>query len=247
MPALRLPPSFFSAKMSFKPTTDLFARMKSTYQQASSSAQNPWYILVAVAFSASNEPQAVPELFKYVLADVGDNHEERLLVARKFRDACFKAGLTSGYSKAINAIMALHEATPPELLDTKPLRKVYTSMEEQEQRGRVFFRETYGDTAESVQAILDSAYPDLGFLSNTIGYGFTYGFTEILSPLETSYVLIASLIATDTPRQINWHLDGARRNGATLAEVKAARQIAIEAAQAAGAVWKNTVPEVKET
>ena len=87
----------------------------------------------------------------------------------------------------------------------------------------------------------------MGYFSKTIGYGFTYGFNDILSPLETSYVLIASLITADTPRQINWHLDGARRNGATLAEVKAVRQIVIEAAQAAGVHWKNSVPEVKET
>lgn len=86
-----------------------------------------------------------------------------------------------------------------------------------------------------------------GFFSNTIGYGLTYGFTNVLSPLETSYVLVASLIASDTPRQINWHLDGARRNGATLEEVKAVRQIAIEAASAAGVKWKDGVPEVKES
>lgn len=62
-------------------------------------AHNPWYIVSAVAFSASNEPQAVPELFKYVLAEAGEEHEEKLLLARKFRDALFKAGLTSGYPK----------------------------------------------------------------------------------------------------------------------------------------------------
>lgn len=65
-------------------------------------AHNPWCIVSAVAFSASNEPQAVPELFKYVLAEVGEEHEQRLLLARKFRDALFKAGLTSGYSKVRN-------------------------------------------------------------------------------------------------------------------------------------------------
>jgi len=58
---------------------------------------------------------------------------------------------------------------------------------------------------------------------------------------------VASLIASDTPRQINWHLDGARRNGATLEEVIAVRQIAIEAASATGMKWKNGVPEVKES
>ncbi len=86
-----------------------------------------------------------------------------------------------------------------------------------------------------------------GWFSNTIAYGLTYGYTDILSPLETSYVLVASLIASDTPLQINWHLDGARRNGATLDEVKAVRLIAVEAASAAGVRWKHAVPDVKET
>ncbi|KIK54546.1 hypothetical protein GYMLUDRAFT_48676 [Collybiopsis luxurians FD-317 M1] len=233
--------------MTFQPKVELFAHLKSIFEQASSNPQNPWYILAAVSFCAGNEPQAVAELFKYVLTQTGDNHEERLLLARKFRDAILKAGMTCGYSKAINSTIALHEVTPVDLIDTKPIRNVYTPMEDQEKHGRVLFRNTYGETADTVQNLLDTVYPDLGFFSNTVAYGFVYGFTEILSPLETSYVLIASLITTDTPRQINWHLDGARRNGATLAEVKAVRQIVIEAAQAAGVHWKNTVPEVKET
>ena len=42
------------------------------------------------------------------------------------------------------------------------------------------------------------------------------GYTEILDQLETSYVLVGSLIAVDTPSQIGWHLDNARRGGASL-------------------------------
>ncbi|KAE9398329.1 hypothetical protein BT96DRAFT_883056 [Gymnopus androsaceus JB14] len=235
--------------MAFQPSGTLLTRLKSIYPTGRSSTltHNPWYIVSAVAFSASNEPQAVPELFKYVLAEAGEEHEEKLLLARKFRDALFKAGLTSGYPKAINSLVALHEVMAPELRDTKMMRDASTSIEDHSRCGRAFFQETYGDTADSVQTLLDTVYPDMGFFSNTIGYGLTYGFTNVLSPLETSYVLVASLIASDTPRQINWHLDGARRNGATLEEVKAVRQIAIEAASAAGVKWKDGVPEVKES
>lgn len=89
--------------------------------------------------------------------------------------------------------------------------------------------------------------PSAGWFSNTIGYGLTYGFTEVLSPLETSYVLVAALIAGDTPRQIGWHLDGARRGGATFEEVQAVRKISMEVASSAGVKWKDLVPEVKET
>ncbi|KAJ3868671.1 AhpD-like protein [Lentinula novae-zelandiae] len=234
--------------MPFNTNATLLSHLKSIYPSTGiSNASNPWYIVTAVAFSASNEPQAVPEVFNYALAEAGQEREERLLLARKFRDALFKAGLTSGYSKTINSLAALHEVMPPELRDTTMLRDKTTSIQDHEGNGRAFFRETYGDTADSVQTLLDTIYPDMGYFSNTIGYGYTYGFTDILSPLETSYVLVASLIASDTPRQINWHLDGARRNGATLEEVKAVRQIAIEAASAAGVKWKDVVPEVKDS
>lgn len=86
----------------------------------------------------------------------------------------------------------------------------------------------------------------LGWFSNTIGYGLTYGFTDILTPLETSYTLVAALIAGDTPRQITWHLDGARRGGATLEEVQAVRRISMEVAREAGVQWREGVPEVKD-
>ena len=85
-----------------------------------------------------------------------------------------------------------------------------------------------------------------GYFSRTIGYGFTYGHTEILSALETSYTLVAALIAGDTPQQIFWHLNGARRGGATLSEVKAVRDISIEVASRCGIQWSHGVPDVPE-
>ena len=58
--------------------------------------------------------------------------------------------------------------------------------------------------------------------------------------------MIAALIASDTPRQIDWHLRGAIRNGATTAEVKAIRQISIEVAKASGIRWKNEIPDIED-
>ncbi|KAG5640061.1 hypothetical protein DXG03_001374 [Asterophora parasitica] len=86
----------------------------------------------------------------------------------------------------------------------------------------------------------------MGWFSNTIGYGMTYGFTEILSPLETSYTLVAALVASDSLRQIQWHLDGARRRGATYEEIQAVRTISMEVASLSGIKWRNGVPEVKD-
>ena len=58
--------------------------------------------------------------------------------------------------------------------------------------------------------------------------------------------MVGALIAVDTPRQIGWHLDNARRGGATLEQIRAIRQIAIEGSQSAGVRWRNDVPEIKE-
>lgn len=63
------------------------------------------------------------------------------------------------------------------------------------------------------------------------------------SPAETSFAMIAALIAINTPRQIEWHLEGAIRNGATREEVRAVRAIAMQISKAAGIVWKHDVPD----
>jgi len=56
-----------------------------------------------VAFSASNKPEGVPQVFQYVLEDLRtnstSNKNEEKLVAQKMREALFKSGLISGYPK----------------------------------------------------------------------------------------------------------------------------------------------------
>ena len=85
-----------------------------------------------------------------------------------------------------------------------------------------------------------------GWFSNTIAYGSVYGHLDILNQLETSFVMVSTLIAVDTPRQINWHLDNARRGGASLEQTRAVRQIAIEVSLSVGIKWREGVPEVKQ-
>jgi hypothetical protein len=69
----------------------------------------------------------------------------------------------------------------------------------------------------------------------------------VIIRIETSYTLITSLIAVDVPRQIGWHLAGARRIGATVEEVRAVRKIAIVVATRAGEQWREEVPDVEHT
>ncbi|ESK86763.1 carboxymuconolactone decarboxylase [Moniliophthora roreri MCA 2997] len=233
-------------------TPSFLRRMQGIYPPSSSGKvwKNPWYILASVAFSAANEPEGVPIVFQYALQGV--EGKDRMTLARKTRDAIFKSGLTSGYSKAINSLVALDAVMPEELKERQVLRDTSKSIAAHAASGKAFFEELYGDTAIEVQGLLDRVYPDLGWFSNAIGYGLTYSFysslqnQQVLTTLETSYTLVAALISNDTPRQINWHLAGARRIGASLEEVRAAREIAMQCSELVGVRWKEGVPEVMD-
>ena len=137
-------------------------------------------------------------------------------------------------------------------------------------RGQDLFAQTYGETAESVQSLLNGIYPDVGACIHigwqSSGQSQSYGPRILLlrvrlrfrvlilgrspgpvhSARETSYTLIAALIASDTPTQIRWHLAGARRNGGSVEQVRAVREMAMRVANAAGVKWKGEVPDVVE-
>ncbi|KIJ37405.1 hypothetical protein M422DRAFT_178037 [Sphaerobolus stellatus SS14] len=221
---------------------ELISRLATLYPTLEPGQINPWSFVAATAFSASNFPEAVPLVFQYALKEL-DIHSERLLLARKFRDALFKSGILSGYPKAINALVRLNGIMPDDLKDTTPLRDS-RSTEELTDVGQNYFDRTYGDTAISVQNLIKEACPDLDTFSTAFAYGYVYSFAGVLSPAETSFATVAALIPSDVPRQIDWHLRGAVRNGASIEELKAVRQISIEASQAAGVRWMNEIPEI---
>ncbi|KAK0432676.1 hypothetical protein ARMSODRAFT_962234 [Armillaria solidipes] len=225
-------------------TREFLASIEALYPRQARGVVSPWSLVAATAFSSSNLPEAVPEVFKYALDGV-NTHDERQLLVRKLKDALFKSGLLSGYPKAINALSQLHPFIPKELRDTKPLRDLSLPTEAWTKIGQEYFDRTYGDTAATVQPFLKELYPDFEFFSTTFGYGYTYGYFGALSAAETSFTMVAALIANDTPRQVDWHLKGSLRNGATLDEVKAVRQISLDVARASGVVWKNEIPDIE--
>ncbi|TBU39629.1 hypothetical protein BD309DRAFT_416364 [Dichomitus squalens] len=113
--------------------------------------------------------------------------------------------------QAINTLVALHQVMPEHLREAKPLRDTRRPPAEWDRRGAALFSAVYRDTAPSVESLLDAAYPDLGWFCTTVGYGMTYGGTDVLSVVELVYVMVAALIAVDAPRQVGWHLANARR------------------------------------
>ena len=95
---------------------EFLAQLKSLYPQqaalqgSEAVLKNPWYIIAAVGFTASNRPEAVPLVFLSVLDDLkkaqqtqgvetSAAHAEQLLLARRVREGILKGGLLGGASR----------------------------------------------------------------------------------------------------------------------------------------------------
>ncbi|KAM5542733.1 hypothetical protein V8D89_003694 [Ganoderma adspersum] len=242
-------------------TPEFLSTLKAAFTADTPNAPGPsylWAMIAVVSFSASNVTEAVPIVFKYALDDLVQAqtqagtpqdaaHAEQLVLARKIREAVLRAGLLCGMPRAIDSLIALHKVMPEHLRDTKPLRDTKKPPAEWDKRGGEVFEIIYRETAPSIYNLLDTASPDLAWFCITAGYGMSYGGTDTLSTIEHIYIMVATLIAVDAPRQIGWHLSNARRNGATLKEARAVRRIALEVAEKAGMKWRGEVPDVDET
>ena len=86
----------------------------------------------------------------------------------------------------------------------------------------------------------------LGYLCVAHAYGYTYSFPDYLSEIETTYCMISALIPADTPKQIDWHINNAKRLGASVQEVRAVREISIEISKKAGVQWRHPIPDLVE-
>ncbi|KAH9950200.1 hypothetical protein B0H21DRAFT_785422 [Amylocystis lapponica] len=240
-------------------TQSLLNELKAIYPHRETSGPeavigNPWYLVAAVTFSASNRAAAVPVVFEFVLTelklaqstteDEDEKRAQRLLLARRFREALLHSGLLSGLPRAINSCIALNAILTDDLRDKEIVRNTKGNLEDFAKSGRKIFKALYRETADPVQALLDAASPDLGWFCNTIGYGVTTGGTNLLTQVEVSYGIVAALIAVDASRQIVWHLANTQHSGATLEQAKAVRKIAMTVAEKSGVVWEAGIPEV---
>ena len=69
-------------------------------------------------------------------------------------------------------------------------------------------------------------------------------FFDCLDEMQTSFVMIASLIPGGHNKQIRGHFQGALNNGATREEIKVVRKIAIRMCQEAGIKWKTAIVDL---
>lgn len=220
------------------------ARLKALFPPSSASyVHKPWYHVAGAAYAASNRPDGVSAVYRMASNELGGpHHPDQLLLARRMREAIVQTGIFCGFARSLNALIALKEATPPAFRDSEPMRDVKRTVDDLHKHGIKFFESYYGDTAGSVQELISSSSPDAWYFCKTVIYGFAFGYNGLLSPKEVSFSIIAALVAMDTPRQLDWHLHNAVRNGATPGEVHAVRQICIEVGKQCGVQWRGDLP-----
>lgn len=201
-----------------------------------------WYLIAGVTLSTLNRPADIPHVFHHAIEQDGVSAEQRLAIARRMREALVKTAAIGGLPKSINALFALKQATPPFLLD-QPLEYSPTQRSAELydipaskilSRGQSFFDQIYGKVSKRVMGQMDrSGTEDLGITARLM-YGYVLSNTSVLTPAESSFVLIAGLIPQDVNPQLKGHLKGALNNGASVAEVRAVREVVVRLCEASG-------------
>ncbi|KAI1853561.1 hypothetical protein JX266_001545 [Neoarthrinium moseri] len=210
--------------------------------------RHTWYIVAASALAVLNRPDEIPKIYTYVVetgshgADLSSSPDQQLRVARRMREALIKTSAIGGVPKTINSLLSLKGATPPGMLDepgypspTGRVKDVYeVPCSEVLQRGQTFFDKIYGKIARRIMGQLDrSGTEDLGLTARLV-YGHIISNTSVLTPAETSFVLIAGLIPQDVNPQLKGHLRGALNGGATVEQVRAVREVTLMICEASG-------------
>ncbi|CCT72340.1 uncharacterized protein FFB20_12246 [Fusarium fujikuroi] len=210
--------------------------------------RDTWYFVTATTLSALNRPDELPEVFKNAIGEGSEttgngipSRDDQLRISRRLREALLKASAVGGMPKSINALMSLKSATPEYLLDEPGMgtslrhKDIHDTAPAQVLgRGQAFFDAIYGKISRRIMGQLDqSGAPDLGLLAR-LTYGYVLSNTDVLTPAETSFVLIASLIPQDVNPQLKGHLRGAFNGGASVDEVRAVRDIVIKICEASG-------------
>lgn len=202
---------------------------------------NSWYFVAAATFSVCNHPEEIPRLFEYALSRT-KSEQEKLQIVQEVREALFKGCAIAGLPKTINSLTQLKNVTPIELRETKVQRDFGQTVDVN--KGAAFFDQVYGKISGRIFNQLSTAYPDLAHYTVGHVYGPLLSFSKILSPKQTSLVVIACLIPQDVNPQLKGHLRGALNNGATKEEVRDTRQLSIEICEWCGVSWKEEVAKL---
>lgn len=176
------------------------------------------------------------------------NKSEYFQTTDKIREGILKTAALSGLPKAINSMMILKDNTPLEFRSdiNKTNREEIKSWEQYQsvqKRGKEYWNKVYTKISSRVTNQMSSSYPDLWTYTIENVYSPLLSFNQILTPSETSLVVIASLVPQDVNPQLKGHLKGAINSGIPIEEVRAARDMAVEIGGWCGMKWTSEVAQ----
>ncbi|KAI8330320.1 hypothetical protein BC941DRAFT_456812 [Chlamydoabsidia padenii] len=185
---------------------------------------NEWVLVTkkSVALAALNKPEGIKEVYHYISNDIdamnGLNSETKLdfktQVILKLQEAIFKCLVAYGCPKTIITLFTLSNVIPEEIqsrLPQQPVRKDWHP--DQKQHGIACFNKIYGDKAESARQIMYKIYPDLGNTIETYIYPALVSENSIITPKETSLIMVAAIFAQQVLPLLKGHQEGAKSNG----------------------------------
>ncbi|KAG7830401.1 hypothetical protein KL942_001373 [Ogataea angusta] len=193
----------------------------------------------------------VAQTIESVSADINScpyEIESGLRLSDKFRESILKTAALSGLPKAINSLMILRETTPKPLRATADVKRhaieSFADYEAEQARGMKFWKTIYSKISGRVINQMSSSYPDLWTYTIQHVYSPLLSFSDVLTPQETSMIVISCLIPQDVNPQLKGHLKGALNLGLDLETVRECREMAIEISKWCGMVWKTEVAKL---
>ncbi|EEB07542.1 fungal protein [Schizosaccharomyces japonicus yFS275] len=184
------------------------------------------FIVSVVAYSASNRPDVVPKIAREAVEKVGPS------IFPKLREALVKTAPLVGFPRTINSLREMSAVAPKECMDV--YARASDATVDTQKRGREYFGKTYGKVTQRVLDSMTNSSLDLANLAIDYAYGKVLSYSGVISPLETSFVIIAALIPLDVNPQLRGHLKGALNHGASREEVMEVRSIALDIARQCG-------------
>ncbi|KAK2783907.1 hypothetical protein FQN52_009426 [Onygenales sp. PD_12] len=235
-----------------------------------------WYMVLIVTLSAMNYPDEIPNAWqhftKHYLARL--EPEERLIAARKIREALTKSVGIVGAAKTGTSIRLLSTVTPDELKDQESFRDKEDASTASA-RGKVLHTKIYGrNPLFNPQATVDAS-PDYAFVIRGIAaqfssllrilligslsrlgvltshepdlfYGRIFSFDEILDDVETGHIIISALIGIDCHPQMKHHMIGLLINGQSREDIEQTRSLCYGVADLLGVKFRHPKGQIPE-
>lgn len=175
-----------------------------------------------------------------------NNTESQIHLTEKFKESLIKSIALIGLPRVINSMMILKTHTSHPLRAKTAHRDFEETPDQITTRAKKYWNTVYkGSLAPRIAMQLETASPDLWGYTLTHAYGALLSYSGILSPSETSLLILCCLIPQDVNPQLKGHLKGAVNNGCTKGEIEQGRELGILVSSWCGVSWKDEVAKLK--